>query len=83
MGEERTLAEMAAQAAGVDPWACPRCGCKGPHRVANTYDTADGRKRRRICRNCGQGLVRTTEVAVPSGFKVVVVPEEEASAYAA
>lgn len=76
--EDRPTAEqLAAQAAGNNPWACPRCGCRGPHRVANSYEAGGERKRRRICRNCGQGLIRTSEVPVPDGFKVVVVPEDE------
>lgn len=64
MSEERkTLQQMVADAAGedYDPWACPRCSCKD-WRVVNTYMTAAGIRRRRVCRHCGQELMRTTEV---------------------
>ena len=63
--------------AGKDPWACPRCGCRGPHKVVNSYDAGGERRRRRICRNCGQGLIRTAEVPVPDGHKLQVVPEDD------
>lgn len=82
----KSLAEMRAESAAkasIDLWACPRCGCKGPHPVANTYDTAEGRRRRRVCRNCGQGLVVTTERPdPPAGFKLAIVPEDEERAVA-
>lgn len=60
----KTLAQLAREAAaaeGNDPWACQRCGCKD-WRVVSTYDVAEGIKRRRVCRHCGQGLLRTIEV---------------------
>jgi transcriptional regulator NrdR family protein len=63
--------------AGSDPWACPRCGCKGPHKVVNTYEAGGERRRRRVCRNCGQGLIRTAEVPVPEGHKIRVVRDDE------
>lgn len=69
----KTPEEWLAESGGAKPWACPRCGCEGPHNVANVYDVGDERRRRRICRNCGQGLIRTVEVPVPTGHKVVVV----------
>lgn len=76
--EERLSArELAAVSNGADPWACPRCGCKGPHRVETTYDAGGQRKRRRICRNCKQ-LIRTGEMPVPDGFKLALVPDSEA-----
>lgn len=75
--EVKTPEEWAAEAAGAKPWACPRCGCEGPHRVETTYDVGEERKRRRICRNCGKGLIRTVEVPVPDGHKVLVVPDED------
>jgi hypothetical protein len=56
----KTLSDLFAEAAGRDPWSCPRCGCKDS-RVESSYMTAAGRRRRRICRNCGQGVFRTTE----------------------
>lgn len=63
MTKRKTLAEMEAEAAGVDPWACPRCGCND-WRVESTYQTAAGIRRRRVCRNCGRGLLKTTESPV-------------------
>lgn len=57
----KTLAEYAAEANGTDPWACSRCGCKD-WRVESTYDVKGGVRRRRVCRHCKQGLLRTTEV---------------------
>lgn len=71
---------MAADAAGKstdDPWACPRCGCRGPHRVESTYDTQEGRARRRICRQCGKGLIKTVEIPKQDGFKIVKLPDDE------
>lgn len=56
----KTLAEMFAEARGANPWACPRCGCVDS-RVVSSYMIAAGRRRRRVCRHCGQGLIRTTE----------------------
>lgn len=76
MKPRKTLEQLAA-AGNPDPWACPRCGCKGPHRVANSYEVGGQRKRRRICRNCGQGLIRTVEVPVPDGCRLKVVDDEE------
>lgn len=82
--QRKTLAQMSREAAGVeaDPWACPRCGCKGPHKVVNSYEAGGERRRRRVCRNCGQGLIRTAEVPVPSGCKILVVDDDEERACA-
>ena len=74
--ERPTAAELQAMSSGKNPWACPRCGCAGPHRVVNSYEVGGERKRRRFCRNCKQ-LIRTVEVPVPEGFEVRVVPEDE------
>jgi hypothetical protein len=63
-------------AAGSDPWSCPVCGCKGPHPVQTTWDSGGKRNRRRICRNCGQGLIATVEVPVQKGYRISVVPVE-------
>lgn len=71
--EERPTAR---ELAGTpNSWQCPRCGCRGPHRVVKTYDARAGseRRRRRICRNCGQGLIHTVEVPVSNGYEVQVV----------
>ena len=76
IGQRNTIASL-KQASGSDPWACPRCGCKGPHKVVNSYEAGGERRRRRICRNCGQGLIRTAEVPVPDGHKLQVVPEDD------
>lgn len=76
--KDRPTARQLASMSGEDPWACPHCGCRGPHRVANTYMVQNGEnRRRRICRACGQGLVRTSEVPVPDGYRIAVVPDEE------
>lgn len=69
----RQLALEAAQVDGVDLWACPRCGCKD-WRVRKTWHPAGGIRRSRVCRHCGQGTMLTTEVPVPDGHRVVVVP---------
>ena len=63
MSEEKkpkSLQEMADEAK-PDPWACPRCGCRD-WRVESSYVVASGnRRRRRVCRHCGQSLLRTEE----------------------
>ena len=71
-----TPQQLAAQSSAVNPWACPRCGCEGPHKVVNSYEVGGERKRRRVCRNCNQ-LIRTVEVPVPDGKSVRVVSDEE------
>ena len=60
--EPKSLEEMAAEAeAEVDSWACKRCGCRD-WRVVSSYTVASGnRHRRRVCRYCGQTLLRTEE----------------------
>lgn len=82
MTQRKTLQQLAAEAAGVDLWACPRCGCKGPHRVVNSYESGGERKRRRICRHCKQGLIRTSEVPIPDGYQIRVVPIDDERAVA-
>lgn len=82
MTNRKSLSKMATEANGSDPWACPRCGCKGPHRVVNSYEAGGERKRRRICRNCNQGLIRTSEVPVPKGHEIRVVPIDDERAVA-
>jgi transcriptional regulator NrdR family protein len=78
-----TARQLAAQVSGVNPWACPRCGCLGPHKVESTYAVAAGVRRRRICRNCGQSLFHTTEVIAPKGSEIrVVSPDDEERACA-
>ena len=77
MKARKTLQQM-GQSDSHDPWECSRCGCRGPHRVESTYTVAAGVRRRRICRNCGQTLFRTTEVVTPKGTHVrVVSPDDE------
>ncbi len=57
----KSLQEFADEAT-PNPWACPRCGCCD-WRVESSYVVASGdRHRRRICRHCGQALLRTKEV---------------------
>ena len=59
--EPKSLQEMADEAK-PDPWVCPCCGCRD-WRVESSYVVANGnRHRRRICRNCGQSLLRTKEI---------------------
>lgn len=76
-----TLQQMKAAGQRGKGSVCPRCGCahllKNP--VENSYLVSDGeeRKRRRICRNCGQEVFVTTEVHVPPGHRAVIVPEED------
>ncbi|MHC4704873.1 MAG: hypothetical protein ACYTFQ_30360 [Planctomycetota bacterium] len=56
----KSLQEMAAEAGG-DLWTCSRCGCND-WRVVSSYVVASGnRHRRRVCRYCGQTLLRTEE----------------------
>jgi transcriptional regulator NrdR family protein len=73
-----TLRELAAaaNAAGPDPWACRRCGCKD-WRVVDSRMATGERKRKRVCRHCGQGFIDTSEVPVPEGHKIKVVPADE------
>jgi hypothetical protein len=70
----RQLADEAAQSDGVDPWACPRCGCKD-WRTVDSRLVGGTRKRKRACRNCHQKLP-TQEVLVPRGFALRIIPEE-------
>lgn len=79
----KSLSQMAAEAAaqspaGVNPWACTRCGCND-WRVAGTYELNGKRRRQRVCRNC-QTPMRTLEIPVPPGHDVVVVPSAPAPA---
>lgn len=60
------------EGSGVDPWACPSCGCKD-WRIANSHEYGGPRKRQRICRNCGHELP-TLEVPVPAGHTLKVIP---------
>ncbi len=72
----KSAAEWVSEAAGAAPFACPRCHCPRS-RVINSYETLNGRNRRRVCANCGQGLVRTTELPVPEGYIAVTIPVDE------
>jgi hypothetical protein len=86
MEQPKTLEELAAEASRSPDggWTCPRCECRHLIKpsyknwdVANTYALSSGNTRRnRICRNCGQASLRTEEVPVPPGSRVVVVPLE-------
>jgi hypothetical protein len=58
----RSLAELADAAAAADGAVgvrCPKCWCRDT-RVEYTYDVDGGRRRKRMCRNCG-GEFATTE----------------------
>lgn len=83
MSKDRpTARELAAQTQAAEgAWVCPRCGCMD-WRVESSYMATNRRQRRRVCRNCRQEILRTSEVVVPQGFKVRVVPkgDEEAAA---
>lgn len=72
------LANDAVQADGLDPWACPRCGCKD-WRVVDSRLVGGARKRQRACRHCHTNLP-TLEVPVPKGFTVMLVPEDNTDA---
>jgi transcriptional regulator NrdR family protein len=80
-GKERKSLEQwvadAAQADGVDPWACPGCGCKD-WRVIDSRIVGTTRRRQRACRKCHRPL-RTLEVPVPDGFKLAVVSNDEST----
>ena len=53
----RTLGEMASSQASAGV-RCPRCGC-GHSMVSYTWDAVEGRRRKRICRNCGRPFCTT------------------------
>lgn len=77
-----TARELAAQTEAAEgSWVCPRCGCMD-WRVESSYMAIGRRQRRRVCRNCRQEILRTSEVVVPEGFQVKVVRRdgEEAAA---
>lgn len=72
-----TARELAAQTQAAEgPWVCPRCGCQD-WRVESSYMAIGRRQRRRVCRNCRQEILRTSEVVVPEGFKVKVVRKDD------
>lgn len=83
MSERKSLRELAARAAknaNAGGWECPHCGCKDT-KVRKTWHPADPAifaRRSRVCGNCGKSAPSpTTEVEVPKGFKVVVVPDDD------
>lgn len=76
---DETAAKEAADSGG---WECPYCGCRdlrdsGKTSVESTRtpkrDTVI--RRRRICRHCGKGGLTTAEVVLPTGHKVLIVPD--------
>jgi transcriptional regulator NrdR family protein len=72
-----TARELAAQThAAEGAWVCPRCGCQD-WKVESSYMAIGRRQRRRICRHCKQEILRTSEVVVPEGFQVRVVPKDD------
>lgn len=74
-----------AASGGVASWRCPRCGTdwRGEENtgVASTRHPKDEpvTKRVRFCRKC-KTVVRTKEVAVPEGHKLIVVPIDDVEA---
>ncbi len=70
----------------MNAWACPKCGIDLRGEMNSKVDStrhavkSGNTVRRRICRGCGQSFVRTEEVAVPSGYKIKIVPEDEEEA---
>lgn len=80
-----TLQRQGAAAKAGESWACPRCKSKHAVRpsyqewdVSNTYPLANGNTRRsRICRVCGQGSIKTEEVPVPDGHRVIVIKDTD------
>ena len=77
--EDRPSArELAAQSSGGSV-ECPKCGCRDWRTVDSRPGDNVFQVRRKRCRNCGYTINRTEEVAVPKGFRVLVVPEDEAA----
>jgi hypothetical protein len=71
----RQLADEAAIADGINPWACPRCGCTDWRTVDTRF--RDGCvRRKRACRHCKTPLP-TQELPCPPGFKLIAVPDDE------
>ncbi len=77
MKRRPTLAELAQESQG-DSLRCPRCGCRD-WRVVDSRQGVDSLQvRKRACRHCNFLMPHSTkEVAVPEGFRVIVVPEED------
>lgn len=76
--EPMTLAEMAAQAAGVRGVECPRCQC----RDFRTYKTIQGSAvvfRYKSCRHCGHKILTTSQTSerVIREIETEQEPEEE------
>jgi hypothetical protein len=61
----KTLGEMAAEQHGKDfnPWACRSCGCCHWKVTRSQFQDGVGRRRERLCRNCGEPMV-TIELPV-------------------
>lgn len=51
--DRKTLAELAAEAAGKKGIVCPKCGCRHFWKVRDTDQIPGGVRRYRVCRNCG------------------------------
>lgn len=66
-----TLEQLAAAAAGTDPWECRHCGCRH-WAVVSSYERGGARRRVRACRHCKR-TIQTYELPAPKGGRVVVV----------
>lgn len=82
-GQRKRLAPIPVQQPGGDPWICRFCKAPNWGVEVTQMVPGSGWQRRRICRNCKRPMLdsqgqpmHTVEVPVPSGHKVMVVPEE-------
>lgn len=65
-------------------WSCPHCGCsdlrgEGNSSIESTRNPKRDLviRRKRICRHCGQGGITTTEMIIPAGHRVIIIPDVE------
>ena len=78
---ERAQAREAEENGGS--WSCPNCGCsdlrgEGNSSIESTRNPKRDLviRRKRVCRHCGQGGLTTSEVVVPDGHRIQIVPQE-------
>jgi len=85
--EDRPSARELAARSNGGSWECPKCSCKdlrgeNSHIESTRHPGGEFVRRKRVCRHCGQGALVTQEVPVPSGFRVLIVPEDDVQAVA-